>query len=160
MKTNINLAALKKNIKKEVLNYYIAPETVFLWDSKGYFAFMVNHLLFESEILPNIPTKEQNELPRVIKNIFVADISEYNILTKTPFLMNTIIPAQLLKCYNEHYITPVSIDLYKMMNYPETFTIYQRKENTPILFVSDAITFLIMPIFNRGIKEKLQEIAN
>jgi hypothetical protein len=161
MKT-INLAALKKNLKKEPLNYYIAPEKIFLWDKQGFFAFIVNHLVFESEILPNIPTVEQPELPMGIKKVMIADTNDYNIITPTLFyieLANSKNPVKLFKCYNRNYIIPINSDFYKMLNYPEEFTILQAKENAPVHFINDAITIIIMPIHNKGIIEKLQDIA-
>ncbi len=125
---------------------------------------MISKALFELEIENNIPLLEQPDLPQGIKNVFLADTSEYNILTKTLLyieLANSKNPVGLYKCYNKDYFVPINSNFVKMINYPEPFTIYQGKENSPVHFVgNDSISIIIMPIHNRGIKEKLQSVVN
>lgn len=161
-KTLLNISALKKVIKNDDLCYYKAQEKVFVWDSKGFFAFMLPPPVYEEEIRKNLPVFERAELPGVIKNVFTDDTSAYNILTKTPLfieLPNHKKPTPLFKCVQKNYIIPMNDDFITMINYPESFTIYQAKALAPVHFVSDAITAIIMPIRNNGIKEKIQEIA-
>lgn len=161
-KTIINIPALKKVIKNDELCYYKALEKVFLWDSKGFFAFMLPLPIFEDEIQKNLPVFERAELPGVIKNVFTANTSAYNILIKTPLFIELSKhkkPIPLFKCIKRNYIIPINDDFVKIINYIESFTIYQEKEIAPVHFVSTAITAIIMPIRNNGIKEKLQDIA-
>lgn len=159
-KTVFNIAAIKKNAKNG-LYYYRAPEKIFLWDEHGFFAFMIPHVLFDAEITSSVITHEKTELPQAIKNVFTVDYSDYNIITRTQLyieLANAKKPVQLLKCNSKNYFVPVNDDFIKMLNYANYCTIYQGKENAPLLFVNDSISAVIMPIWNNGIKEKLQNV--
>lgn len=158
-KSIFNSTALKKaSNKKALLFNYSEDNDVIIWNESGTFVIKCNKLLFEYEILNSLPT-EQKEIPTCIPATF-ATFENSSVLSET-FLyleLNNII-VKLYQNYKYKYLTPVNTELLKILNNLTNFTPYQAKQNSPLLFKNDFISVLIMPVYNGGIKEKIQTIA-
>ena len=162
-KSIFNIAAIKKLSDKKPINYSTTQDDkIIFWNSKGLFAIKCDKYYFESEIKNNLPTNFV-DLPSCIVNHFKAFTeNESNVLSET-FLLKELpqgITAKLYQNYKYDYFTLIDIQILKIFNFIENYTPLQYKENTSVLFKSDFIDILIMPLYNRGIKEELKKIIN
>lgn len=162
-KSIFNITAIKKLSDKKPINYSTTEDDkIIFWNSKGLFAVKCNKYYFEAEIKNNLPTNPV-ELPSCIVNHFNAFTeNEITVLSET-FLLKELpqgITARLYQNYKYDYYTPVDISILKIFNFYENYTPVQYKENTSVLFKNDDINILIMPLYNKGIKEELKKIVN
>lgn len=159
-KSIFNQSALKKAAnKKPLLFNYSEDNNVIIWNAAGTFVIKCNKLLFEIEIQNTLPT-EQKEIPQCIFDTFTA-FENSNILSET-FLTIELpdnITGRIYQNYKYKYLTLVNIELLKIINDIAHYTPYQFKENRAILYKNGDINILIFPLYNRGIKEKIQTIA-
>lgn len=158
-----NIAAIKKTLDKKPLFYSTMENDIIkCWNSRGHYSITIPKILFDDEILNNIPTQE-TELPQCISNYFknISD-DDFNIISHTFLTMELPngINAYLYKNYKHNYFTPIDTNILKILNNIENYTPYQFKENTGIIFKHDTnmLDILIMPLHNQGIKEKLNKI--
>ena len=159
-KTIFNQSALKKASNKKALLYsYTDNNMVIVWNASGTFVFKINTYLFDIEIKNNIPT-EQKEIPQCIFDTFAA-FQNSEILSDTFLTFETPdhYTARMYQNRSYKYITLVNTELLKILNGIEHYTPYQYKENRAILYKNGDINCLIFPLYNRGIKEKIQTLA-
>ena len=161
-KSFFNIAAIKKlSDKKPILYSTTEDGKIIFWNSKGLFAIKCNKMLFEYEIMNSLPTSNITELPTCIVNHFKAFTENDSSILSETFLLKELpqgITAKLYQNYRHDYYTPVDISILKIFNFIENYTPVQYKENSGVLFKSDDINILIMPLHNRGIKEDLKKI--
>lgn len=155
MKTIFNKTALKKAANKSALLFNYSGNTVIFWNKAGTICIKCNKLLFETEILNNIPVTQVDSLPTCIPETFKA-FEDSNVLSET-FLTIELqdISARIYQNYKHKYLTIINIELLKILNNIADFTPYQTKENRATLFKTDFIECIIMPMWNKGIAEKL-----
>lgn len=159
-KTIFNQSALKKASNKKALLYnYTDNNMVIVWNAPGTFVFKINSYLFDIEIKNNIPT-EQKEIPQCIFDTFAA-FQNSEILSDTFLTFETPdhYTARMYQNRSYKYITLVNTELLKIINDIQHYTPYQYKENRAILYKNGDINCLIFPLYNRGIKEKIQNLA-
>lgn len=159
-KSIFNQSALKKASNKKALFYNQSEDNnVIMWNAAGTFIIKCNQLLFNIEIKNNIPT-EQKEIPQCIFDTFAA-FQNSEILSDTFLTFETPdhYVARMYQNRSYKYITLVNTELLKILNGIEHYTPYQYKENRAILYKNGDINCLIFPLYNRGIKEKIQTLA-
>ena len=163
-KSFFNIASLKKLSDKKPLLYSTTEDgKIIFWNSKGLFAIKCNKMLFDYEIVNSLPTSNIPELPTCIVNHFEAFTENETTVLSETFLLKELpqgVTAKLYQNYIYDYFTPIDIQILKIFNFIENYTPVQYKENTSVLFKSDDINILIMPLHNRGIKEDLKKIVN
>ena len=162
-KSIFNITAIKKLSDKKPLLYSTTEDgKIIFWNSKGLFAIKCDKYYFESEIKNNLPTNLV-DLPTCIVNHFKAFTENETTVLSETFLLKELpqgITAKLYQNYKYDYFTPIDVQILKIFNFIEDYTPVQYKENTSVLFKKDCIDILIMPLFNRGIKEDLKKIVN
>jgi hypothetical protein len=163
-KSIFNITAIKKLSDKKPLLYSTTEDgKIIFWNSKGLFAIKCDKYYFESEIKNSLPTSNIPELPTCIVNHFKAFTENETTVLSETFLLKELpqgITAKLYQNYKYDYFTPIDVQILKIFNFIEDYTPVQYKENTSVLFKKDCIDILIMPLFNRGIKEDLKKIIN
>lgn len=159
MKNIFNQTALKKAAnKKPLLFNYSEDNSVIIWNVSGTFVIKCNKLLFELELQNTLPT-EQKEIPSCIPETFTA-FQDSNILSET-FLTIELdnVTARIYQNYKYKYLTIINIELLKILNDSVKYTPYEFKENRAVLFKNGDINCILFPLYNRGIAEKIQTLA-
>lgn len=159
MKNIFNQTALKRAAnKKPLLFNYSEDNNVIIWNASGTFVIRCNKLLFELEIQNIFPT-ELKEIPACIPKTFGA-FQNSNILSET-FLTIELdnVTARIYQNYKYKYLTIINIELLKILNNSINYTPYEFRENNPVLFKNGDIECILFPLYNRGIAEKIQNIA-
>ena len=160
MKKILNVTAIKKNLNKQSLNYYIDNKNVIAWNKQCTFAIFCNELLFNEEIKNNIPTNQFTELPPALETILENyENSELIIHTLITYKLNNC-DAYLFQNMKYKYLTPVNTELLKIMNNIADFTAWQYKKNTGVLFKNDFLKIIIFPLFDGDIKNKIIDLGN
>ena len=162
-KSIFNQTALKKSANKQPLLFnYSEDNNVFIWNQPGTFVIKCNKLLFESEILSTLPTNQQTELPACIDKTFAAFEDNNNTILTETFLnidLQNKYTARVYQNYKYKYLTLINTDLLKILNNSVDYTPYQYKENSAVLYKNDFVSCIILPIYNRGMKEKFINLA-
>ena len=159
-KTTFNATAIKKICKKEPLQYGKHNDNIIAWDKWGIIAISCNPVFFELEIKNKIPTAETEIPDIIIKTFDYYENTETTVLYETFLLMELQDKtARIYQNYKHNYFTPIDSELLKILNNLQDFTPYQAEQNKAVLFKNDFVQSIIMPLHNKGIKEKLQDIA-
>lgn len=157
--TLFNTTSIKKATKNNQLNYFrCADDNIIIWNGKGTFAIMTKQIIFDDEIKTALPTFEQSELPRCIKNIFieyqwetVPEIRKTNTLYQFPD--DTI--ANIFYNSDSDYITAINTELLNIIKYIENYTIKQLEIKSPVLFTDGLIKIVLMPLYNKDLKNNI-----
>ena len=145
MKNNINIAALKKALKKDdYIHYYEKDNNIMFWNSRGYFAIKISKNEFElvKEKLYS-KLKKVNSMPAAVENALENIID--NEIINTNFIFNYKDDYLHIFKNSKNEFIPVNRKYIDILE--NVIVIKQRGKYAPVQFLCNNNTIvIIMPI--------------